>query len=189
VDPGERRWVLLGGAIAIVGMAGCVIVVALWSAPKGLLESDPFMGCLAVVVLGLALIVAAGARDALLSDKDSSVLTLTRFGDPSAVADEQPPKDEVTIRPVFRNVREGDAYRTRYELALQRRDAIAALLVQASAPSVLLVRFDEVSIHLQESGAGAGHAWASVPDPPALFRLDVITGEPERRIELGGSVR
>jgi hypothetical protein len=189
VDPKERRAVILGGSVAGVGAVGCVVVTAFWNAPKGLLESDPFMGSLAVVVLGLALIVAAGARDALLTDPDTRRLPLQQFGEVSFESDTRRADAEVTIRPVFRNLSYGDVYRTRYELALQRKGTIEALLMQASARSVLQVRCDDVSISLQEMGNGVGHAWASVPDPPSLFRLDVITSEPEDQIKVAGFVR
>lgn len=175
-----------GGAIAIVGAAGCALTASLWSAPKGLLESDPFMGFLAIAVLGLGLIVAAGARDALLSG-ESAFVQLTRFD----VVDEKDERgtDRLTVHPVFRNIREGDVYRTRYEMALQAEADVNALLLHASAPSVLGMRLEDVRIRHQEAGHGAGKAWVSVVEPPFLFRLDVMTSRPEDDIRIGGSVR
>jgi hypothetical protein len=190
MDPKERRWVVGGAVLTGVGIVAAILTAALWKAPKGLLESDPFMASVAVAVLGMALIVAAGARDALLSDKDTQILRLARM-DP---VDGAPPDDDAvrydkaTIRPVFLNAPDGDRYRTRYEVAMQPLDAVRSLLLEASAPTVIGIRFDDVRIQRQEAGGIAGKAWASVSEPPFLFRLDVITTSPERSIRLDGSV-
>jgi len=145
---------------------------------------------LAVAVLGLALIVAAGARDALLRDPRTRIVKLSRFGDSADAPAEGPHgAGELTVRPVFANVNEGDVYHTRYEVAMQARSEVKVLLLEAWAPSVLGVRFDDVRILDQEAGAGTGNAWATVSDPPFVFRLDVLTTGPEHEIQLRGSIR
>ena len=183
MDPGERRWLIIGGSIAIAGVIGLVVVVALWSAPKGLLESNGFVVCLVVTVLGLALIVAAGARDALLVNKETEIVTLTRPGGIGSPG-EPSPVATVKVHPVFRNAPQGDNFRTRYELVIDQLGAIEGLLLEAAAPSILSVRFDDVSIDHQEAGGGSGHAWARMLNPPLGFRVDVITSGLERTIRI-----
>jgi hypothetical protein len=180
VDPGERRALVIGGVIATVGLIGCLVVAVLWPDPKGLLDSNRFMACLLVLILGLALIVAAGARDALLSGSNGEVVRLTR-------GDGRAPVGTLMVSPVYRNAPEGEGFRTRYELAIRSPAAIEGLLLEAVAPSVLSVRFDDSSIDHQEAGADSGHAWARMTDPPPVFRLNVMTGAPEPAIRIDAS--
>ncbi|MGD0380095.1 MAG: hypothetical protein ABSC30_08925 [Acidimicrobiales bacterium] len=188
MDPNERRWVIGGGIVAIIGTVGCVLAAALPGAPKNPLEGGDFIVFLAVAVVGLALIVAAGARDALSSSASGArLLKLTRL---DAVI--EPPfeaaAEQLTVRPVYRNCHEDAVYRTRYEVAMQARSEVTVLLLEALAPSMIEVQFDDVRIVHQDVGQGSGIAWASVPDPPFLFRFDVVTGLPEENIQIRGSV-
>ena len=80
MDPHERRWVIGGGIVAIIGTVGCVLATTLPRAPGNPLEGGAFVVFLAVAVVGLALIVAAGARDALsASGSGARRLDLTRL--------------------------------------------------------------------------------------------------------------
>ncbi len=188
MDPNERRWVIGGGIVAIIGTVGCVLAIALPGGPKNPLEGGDFIVFLAVAVVGLALIVAAGARDALSSSgRGARLLKLTRL---DAVI--EPPveaaTEQLTVRPVYRNSHENSVYRTRYEVAMAARTEVTVLLLEALAPSMIEVHCDDVRIVHQDVGQGSGIAWASVPDPPFLFRFDVLTSRPEEDIEIRGSV-
>jgi hypothetical protein len=191
VDPSERRWVVIGAVVACIGIVACTLTVVLWRAPKGLLESDPFMASMAVTVVGMALIVAAGARDALLNEGERRVFKLSRVDTVGDALDDggDGPVDTVMVRTVYLNRPDGDGYRSRYEVALQPHHAVQSLLLEASAPTMLGIRFDEAGIDSQDGGGGAGRAWASVAEPPTVFRLDVVTGGPEVDIQLDGLVR
>ncbi len=92
------------------------------------------------------------------------------------------------MRPVYRNCHEATVYRTRYEVAMQAQSDVTVLLLEALAPSMIEVHVDDVHIAHQEAGHGSGIAWASVPDPPFLFRFDVVTSLPEENILIRGSV-
>ncbi len=188
MDRNERRWIIGGGIVAIIGIVGCVLAAALARARSNPLEGGAFIVFLAVSVIGLALIVAAGARDALSSSGSGARrLELTRLDavtePPAGAATEQ-----LTVRPVYRNCHEDSVYRTRYEVAMQARTEVTVLLLEALAPSMIGVQFDDVRIVHQEAGQGSGIAWASVPDPPFLFRFDVVTSLPEEDIHIRGSV-
>lgn len=188
MDPNERRWVIGGGIVAIIGTVGCVLAAALPGAPRNPLEGGDFIVFLAVAVVGLALIVAAGARDALSSSGSGTrLLRLSRLD----VVTESPfeaPAEQLTVRPVYRNCHEDSVYRTRYEVAMQARTGVTVLLLEALAPSMVEVQFDDVRIVHQDGGHRSGIAWASVPDPPFLFRFDVVTSLPEEDILIRGSV-
>ena len=188
MDPHERRWVIGGGIVAIIGTVGCVLATTLPRAPGNPLEGGAFVVFLAVAVVGLALIVAAGARDALsASGSGARRLDLTRLD----ALTESPPgatAEQLTVRPVYRNSHEDSVYRTRYEVAMQARTAVTVLLLEAVAPSMIEVHVDDVGIVHQDAGRGSGIAWASVPDPPFLFRFDVVTSSPEENIDIRGSV-
>ena len=183
MDPRERRWVIGGGVVAIIGIVGCVIAAALNRAPTNPLQSNGFIVFLAVAVLGLGLIVAAGARDALLNDGGTRRLGLERL-DAMANAPVEDVTEHLTIRPVYSNLSEGSAYRTRFEVALQADVEVKSLILEALAPSVREVRFDDVRIVQRDVGHHLGIAWASMPDPPPLFRVDVVTSLPEEHISL-----
>jgi hypothetical protein len=188
VDRNERRWVVGGGVVAIIGTVGCVLAATLPRAPSNPLEGGDFIVFLAVAVVGLALIVAAGARDALSSSGSGTrLLELTRL---DAVT--EPPLDtaaeQLTVRPVYRNCHENSVYRTRYEVAMQARSQVMVLVLEARAPSMIELQCDDVRIVHQDAGQGPGIAWASVPDPPFLFRFDVVTSLPEENIQIRGSV-
>ncbi len=188
MDPVERRWVIVGGVVAIVGIVGCVLAAVLPRAPSNPLEGGPFIVFLAVAVVGLALIAAAGARDALSSSGSGSrILKLARLDVVTESSVEAAP-EQLTVRPVYRNCHEDSVYRTRYEVAMQARTEVTVLVLEALAPSMIEVQCDDVRIVRQEAGHGSGIAWASVPDPPFLFRFDVVTSLPEENIQIRGSV-
>jgi len=188
MDPHERRWVIVGGIVAIIGIVGCVLAATLPRTPSNPLEGGDFIVFLAVAVAGLALIVAAGARDALSSSGSGTrLLELTRL---DAVT--EPPfeavTEQLTVRPVYRNCHEDSVYHTRYEVAMQAQTEVTVLLLEALAPSMIEVHLDDVRIVHQDVGQGTGIAWASVLDPPFLFRFDVVTSAPEENIQIRGSV-
>lgn len=188
MDPNERRWMIGGGIVAITGIVGCVLAAALARARSNPLKGGDFIVFLAVAMVGLGLIVAAGARDALSSSGSGArLLKLTRLD-----AVNEPPvgaaAEQLTVRPVYRNWHENSVYRTRYEVAMQARTEVTVLLLEALAPSMIEVQCDDVRIVHQEAGQRSGIAWASVPDPPCLFRFDVVTSSPEENIHIRGSV-
>jgi hypothetical protein len=188
MDRNERHWVIGGGIIAIIGTVGCVLATTLPRAPGNPLEGGDFIVFLAVAVVGLALIVAAGARDALSSSTSGTrLLKLSRL-DAVTEAPLQATAEQLTVRPVYRNCLEDSVYRTRYEVAMQAQTEVTVLLLEALAPSMIEVQFDDVRIVHQDAGHRSGIAWASVPDPPFLFRFDVVTSLPEKDILIRGSV-
>ena len=188
MDRVERRWMIGGGSIAIIGIVGCVLALELTRAPTNPLEGGSFIAFLAVSVVGLALMAAAGARDALSGGRSGTrLLKLTRL-DAVTEAPLDAPAEQLTMRPVYRNRHEDSAYRTRYEVAMQARPGVTVLLLEAHAPSIMNMQLDDIRVVHQDADHRAGTAWASVPDPPAAFRIDVVTSLPEEDIYFQGSV-
>jgi hypothetical protein len=187
MERADRRWVVSGSAIALVGVIALVVVLT--TVDVGSLDQTALIALIATIVVGLALIAAAGARDALLNDEGAQSVPLADAVDPGEVTVDRPQApSSLRVGTVYRNRPEGIVFRTRYEIALLTEQRIRALRVNARAPSIVGVRADPPGDPQSDAGREPGVAWVTLLDPPLVVYLDVLTDAPEEQVVIGGSV-